>query len=145
MSDGPVTVEFLGEEFRIADRVGLLPMMRFAKLAKSGEDSMSMTGLAAMYDLLEQSIHPDEWPRFEAHADEQHASGDELMKVVGKVIALSSGRPTTRPSDSSDGSPSTSESSADDSVQQVIADLEAKGRPDLALVVQQAQESKASV
>ena len=143
-SDEAVTVEFLGAEFRVADRFGLMPMMRFAKVAQSGADSMSMAGLASMYDLLAQSIHPDDWARFEAHADEQRADGDQLMTLVGKVIALASGRPTSRPSDSSDGSPTTSASSADDSASQVIADMEEKGRPDLALIVQQAQESMAS-
>lgn len=144
MSDERLTIEFLGEDFAIAERVGVLPLMRFAKVAKRGTDSMSMAGLAAMYDLLEQCIDADDWDRFCDHASEQRADGEQLMSVVGDVLSGIAGRPTQRPSDSSDGSPSTSESSVDDSVRQVIADLEAKGRPDLALVVQQAQESRAS-
>lgn len=134
------TVEFEGEEFLVSERVGMMALMKFAKMAQAGVDSMSMLGLATMYDLLEQCIAPEDWDRFCAHADETRADGEQLMMTVGKTIAVLAGRPTTRPSDSSDGSLSTNESSVDDSALRVIADLEEQGRPDLALHVLRAQE-----
>ena len=140
MSDDRLTVEFLGEHFATAEKLGLMPMLRFAKLAKDGIAMSDMNGLAALYDVLEQSIAPDDWERLCEHASTQRAGGQELMQLVADVVGvLSSGRPTSRPSDSSDGSPTMSEKSADDSSSQVIADLEALGRPDLALIVTQAQ------
>ncbi len=137
-------VEFLGERFRTAERIGLMPMMRFAKVAKAGVDSNDLDGLAAMYDLLEQCIADDEWGRFQAHADRKRADGDELMKVVAEVFEVLSARPTSRPSDSSAGPSTTAPNSTDASSSRVIAELEANGRPDLALIVTQAQEARAS-
>ena len=140
----PRRVEFAGESFAIADRIGLMPLMRFAKVAQSGIDTNEMGALAAMLDLLEQSIAPQDWRRFNDHADKVRADGDTLMTVVKEVITALSARPTSRPSDSSDGPPPTNASSAGDSSSQVIDDMERRGRPDLALIVSMAQESRAS-
>jgi hypothetical protein len=137
-------VEFCGERFRMAERVGLMPMMRFAKVAKAGVDSDDLDGLAAMYDLLEQCIADDEWARFQAHADKTRADGDELMRVVKDVFEVLSARPTRRPSGSSDGPQTTEPSSTGDSYSQVIAREEAAGRPDRALILVQAQEARAA-
>lgn len=48
------TVEFKGETYRIAEKVGLAPLIRFGKLAKVGADSADVGALAVMYDVLEQ-------------------------------------------------------------------------------------------
>lgn len=135
------TVDFLGEQFRVAERVGALPIMRFAKAAKSGTDSNDMEGLVALYDLLAQVIHPDDWARFEAHADREHADGDQLLVVVQQALAAVAGRPTGRSSDSSDGPQTIEPSSTDDSSSPVIHRLNEQGRPDLALLVRRRQES----
>lgn len=133
-----LTVPFCGEDFRIADKIGLMPMMRFAKVAQAGVDSADLAGLAAMYDLLEQCLADDEWQRFSDHADKSRADGDELMAVVGKVFEELGKRPTSRSSDSSDGPPPTSErSTAGSSPALRLLD----GRPDLQVAVLRAQEA----
>lgn len=137
-------VIFSGESFRIADRIGLMPLMRFAKVAQSGVDADDMAGLAAMYDLLEQCLADDEWARFQAHADKVRADGDELMALVAEVFEVLSQRPTSRPSDSSDGPPTTSENSADDSSSPVVSRLVTQGRRDLAQIVEQAEMSRSA-
>lgn len=138
------TVTFLGEEFRIADRVSRLAIMRFARLAKQDEVP-EQDALAAMYDLLKQCIHPDEWSRFEGHADEQRADEDDLMRVVQETVALVADRPTSRSSDSSGGPRTIEPSSPDDSsstgADAVIHRFNENGRPDLALLVRKRQES----
>jgi hypothetical protein len=134
------TVEFCGETFHIADKVAALPLMRFAKAAKAGVDSDDLDGLAALYDVLGQCIHPDEWGRFESHADRERADGDQLLEVVQEVFTLLAARPTGRSSDSSGGPRTIEPSSTVDSSSRVIADLNDRGRPDLALVVRKRQE-----
>ena len=47
------TVEFQGETYRIAEKIGLAPLMRFAKLAAASAD-LDAGALAVMYDVLEQ-------------------------------------------------------------------------------------------
>lgn len=134
-------VDFLGEQFKVADKVGALPLMRFAKVARAGVDASELEGLAAMYDLLGQVIHPDDWSRFEDHADRVHADGDQLLGLVQEVFALMAARPTGRSSDSSDGPQTIEPSSTGDSSSPVISRLNDQGRPDLALLVRRHQES----
>lgn len=141
------TVPFCGAEFRVADKVSSLAFMRFAKLAKSGLDTDDMEGMAAVYAMLEQCIHPEDWGRFEAHADTERADGEALLAVIQAAFEVFASRPTGRPSDSSDGpqtttpsSPAVSSSPATEA-DETIREFEAMGRPDLALIVQKRQES----
>lgn len=137
---------FAGESFAVADRIGWMPLMRFAVLAKSGVDTDDMEGLVAVHDLLRSCIAEQDWERFQAHADKIRA-GEELLQVVTEAVALITSRPTSRPSDSSDGPPQTSGPSADGSgspVTSLVERLESQGRPSIAYMVEQAQASRDS-
>lgn len=138
------TIERWGRSFELAPKVGLLPLLRFAHLAKQGMDSTDIEGMDAMYVLLRQCFTAESWAAFEDAATEALADGDELLEVVGAAMTAMTARPTGRPSDSSGGSQTTSTNSAGDSSSPVIDRLVEKGRPDLALIVTQAQASRAS-
>lgn len=141
------TVEFLGDQFRVAERVSSLAVMHFAKVANSGVDTLDLAGLAAMYDLLEQCIHPDDWSTFEAHCNRHRADGEQLFDLVQRMFLVLAARPTGRPSDSSAGPRTIEPSSTADSSSPAIAVIErlnAQQRPDLALLVRKRQESLAS-
>jgi hypothetical protein len=159
------TVEFRGEEYRVAEKVGLAPLMRFAKLAKSGGDSADMGALAVMYDLLDQcfarecsacgetderkliakdpagaccekrEIVTAEFDRFMDRATEEHLDHEEILEVVGKVFEVLSNRPTGRPSASPPGPPTTPENYEDVSSLRAQRRLEEAGRADLAVAV----------
>lgn len=131
---------FEGRTFRLAGKVGLMPLMKFAHLAKQDVDANEMEGLVAIYDLLRSVIADEDWAGFEEHASLMRADGDDLMDVVTQAIEAISARPTDRPSDSSAGPSTTSPSSAESSSSQVIRRLEEQGRPSIALMVQQAEE-----
>lgn len=137
------TVEWFGQDFELADKIGLMPLMRFAHLARAGVDSGDMEGLDAMYVLLKQCFTASAWQRFEDVASEQRAGGDELFGVVTKAIEAMSARPTGRPSGSSGGSQNANMSSAGVSSSPVTGLVE-RGRPDLALLVNRAEEYRAS-
>lgn len=130
-------LEFLGERFKLADRIGLMPMLAFANASKEGLDSDDMSGLAAMYALVrdvvdqtrppkldpatgEQSIDstgepewdgPSDWMRFEKHATLAKAEGEDLMDFISRAMAVVSARPRKRREVSSSSSPRTSEKS----------------------------------
>jgi hypothetical protein len=76
----------------------------------------------------EPAFDESEWNRFERHAINENADGEELMEFVGKAMAVLSARPRKRREISSDGSPQTSERSKADSSSPVT-------RPDLAGLV----------
>lgn len=104
-------VEFMGAEFRMADRVGLMPLLKFAHASAQGLDSNDMEGMAALYAMVRDCIDGDEWVRFERHAIDTKAEADDLMGAVTQVIEALSARPTAPPGDSSAGRRTTSGSS----------------------------------
>jgi hypothetical protein len=137
-------IEFLGRGFTVAAKIGLMPLLRFAKAAKSGLDSSDVEGMAAMHDLLQQCIVDEEWAVFEQHATTQRADDEDLMDFIKRVMAVLSQRPTKRPSDSSTGPQNVRPSYGDALSSRVTSRLEQQGRPDLALIVTEAQEARAS-
>jgi hypothetical protein len=127
-------VAFLGEKFRLAERVSMMPMLAYANASNQGLDSDDMKGLAAMYSLIRSVVHrpplidehgnrrtdpetgerlydESEWQRFSRLAEDELADGEDLMGFVGDAMELLSARPRKRREVSSDGSPLTSEKS----------------------------------
>lgn len=108
-------VEFQGKEFRIADKVGLMPLMEFAYHANSGIDTSDMGAMAAIYEMLKDCIAPVDWDKFRAHAKEVKAGAEELMPVVQQTVELLTARPTSQESGSSSRSQPMSDSLTDTS------------------------------
>ena len=140
--DGAQYVEFMGEQFRIATSVGLMPLLKFSHFATKGIDTGDPHGLAAIYAMLRDCIVEkapkvphlsedrtedqerdwerwqkslEEGDRFDQHATENKAEGEDLMEVVTRTIELLSARPTQRPSNSSPGPQNTSTGSRESS------------------------------
>lgn len=108
----PDTFTFFGEEIRVADEIGLMPIMDFAEAADAGLDAGQMEGLAAIRRMLRDCIEPEDWPRFHATAVSNKADANLLLEVVQTVMEVVTGRPTDRDSDSPSGqSPSSTPSS----------------------------------
>lgn len=119
------TVEFLGRQFRIAEKIGLMPLLKFSAYSDVGVSDPRALG--AMYALLRDCIyrgHPGcgtcadckngadqackdfdrgDWAAFEDHAMDTQADADDLFGVVSKVMELIAGRPTKPPGTSSPG------------------------------------------
>ena len=104
-------VSFMGQEFRMAEKIGLMPLLHLAVASKKGVDAGDMAGLVAMYEVLRDCIDQSEWERFETHAVDTKADADDLQKVVGDVVEMLSARPTGSPSGSSAGRRPTSANS----------------------------------
>ena len=146
------TIEFKGEKFGAEFPVPPMALMEFAHIAAGDVDSSDLQGFAAMYDLLESVIKPEDWGRFRRHAKKSRATDRDLQELVIKVVTGQTDRPTQRPSDSSDGPVSTEQKSesapeplpsAEEPLHaRVIRMHEKAGRPDKALIVLQAQEQQ---
>jgi hypothetical protein len=118
-------VELLGRQFRIAEKVGLMPLLKFASASEmTTEDPRA---LAAIYSLLRDCIYEGspgcgqcgdckadretacksydkgDWAGFENHAMDTKADADELLSVITQVLEVVSGRPTKPPAGSSAG------------------------------------------
>jgi len=99
----PDQFKFCGEVFTIADKIGVIPLGRFAKAAMSGLDTAEMEGMAAMVDMLCDAVVDEDRDRFLQVCTQNRADGDDLMPVVQAVFEVISGRPTRQLSDSSGG------------------------------------------
>jgi hypothetical protein len=131
-------IEFLGAHFRLADNIGMMPLMAFANAQKEGLDSEDLDGMAAMYSLIRDTIDqtrvqaedddgkpaydsvgepiwagPSEWQRFEKHCTTVKADGEELMTFIGKAMGKIAARPRKPRGTSSEPSRRTSEKSKD--------------------------------
>jgi hypothetical protein len=114
MSEGAKTgdtVTVFDVEYLIGNKVGLMPLMKFAYQAKKGLNTDELEGMAAMYELLQDCIHPVDWEQFERDMIAKHADGEDLFAVVGEVIEILSARPTRRRGGSSTGPSTTTGSS----------------------------------
>jgi hypothetical protein len=129
VAEGAVTdsgkVELLGRQFRIAEKIGLMPLLKFASASSmSTEDPRA---LAAVYSMLKDCIYEGspgcgkceactagnesacksydkgDWQDFEDHAMVTKADADELLTVITQVLEVVSGRPTKQPGGSSPG------------------------------------------
>jgi hypothetical protein len=106
-------------EFRLAESIGLMPLLKFAHAAKQGLNSDDMEGLSAMYLLIRSCLDrtrpdpetPSQWELFEEHAIETNADGDDLSSLINRAVQVISSRPPKRRGDSSPSSSPTSESS----------------------------------
>jgi len=125
-------LEFIEQWFRIADDIGAMPLAAFAAASKKGLDSDDMDGM--VYAMIRDVIHrppllddngrqrhdpvtgkplydESEWQRFEQHATDIKATGEELFGFVGDVMAIISARPPQQRAASSRYSPRTSPNS----------------------------------
>jgi hypothetical protein len=136
VTEGVVTesgkVELVGRKFRIAEKIGLMPLLKFASASDmSTEDPRA---LSAVYSMLKDCIYEGrpgcgecerckgdeekgvpgdekmckvydkgDWADFEQHAIETKADADELLAVVNQVLEVISGRPTEPRAGSSSG------------------------------------------
>lgn len=131
---GPDYIEFMGEKFRLAEHVSIMPLAAFAESARRGMDTADMAGLAAMYRVIRSVIHrpplvgadgarvidpvtgrpardESEWHRFEDIADNECEDPDDLMAVVDQAMEVIAARPPKRRATSSATSPATSQRS----------------------------------
>jgi hypothetical protein len=126
------TIEWMGETYKVADKVGHAAYLRFGWLASHGADLENMEALAASWDMLRdvfvirhacgkcdacqaKETCPREdlgdWPRFQDDAYRNKADTEEIMEAITSAMEIITARPTRRPSDSSAGPSTTSTNS----------------------------------
>jgi hypothetical protein len=85
----PLTVTFMGSKYRVADKVGIWPLMQFARAAEAGVSLRDAKGLAALHAMLEDVIHPDDWGQFQDDMIAKKAVDlQAMLDVSGQVVEL---------------------------------------------------------
>ena len=140
-----VTFGYFGKPYRthpeLADDYAMADL---SELIMSVEALDGIAQVAAVKRLLRMLIHPEDFDKVWEAGRANRQTFDDLSELAKGLIAGVTDRPTERPAVSLAGPLSTGTSSEVDSSLRVQRDMEAAGRPDLALVVQEVREHRAS-
>lgn len=101
----------LKRAFRVAEGVGMMPLLRFAHAAKSGMDTDDLEGMAALYTMIRDTVHEADWEAFQDYATVTKAEDEALLEFVSAAIEVISARKAKQRGSSSGTSPRTSERS----------------------------------
>lgn len=105
----PQTFELDGVEFVATGSVSMLDISEFARLAAQGVDSDSPEAVAFLADTFRALLGDQEYHRFREHCRRHDTDAGVLVEILGDLageqVEDETGRPTPRPSDSSDGPP----------------------------------------
>ena len=132
-------VPFLGDTFTPRDQLNSRRLGKFAQLANKG-DMPEMVAMAAINDLIDGVLRPEDMDRFDALCDLHNPDYEALAAFIADVLETMTARPTSRPSVSSDGPTITAAKSTDDSFSRAVEVT--RGRPDLQLMVMMAQKAR---
>lgn len=109
MRDGSKYAEYDKVEYKLADEIGVVPLMRWAAAADLSTDDTGAMG--AMWAILQDLIDPQDFPGWVKHASKNKADAEEVLDFVNVCMEAITGNPTERPASSSDTGPSTSPAS----------------------------------
>jgi hypothetical protein len=111
----PDTFEMLGETFTVRRKPSVVDTMMSAAIVSDEEmsESEKLSRLNVFADkLLRKTLTEESYTRFMAVCDENELSTDVVWSTLQLLVGAAAGRPTERPSDSSDGPLNTSTSSS---------------------------------
>lgn len=81
----PVTFKLMGAEYRLADKVGIWPLMQYARAVETGDtDTGQRRMMASAHAILEDSVHKDDWGRFQE--DMITKKMDDILLVLDAVM-----------------------------------------------------------
>lgn len=135
---------YFGKTVRVHPDLSDLALIEFMESAVAIESMGAGEAMGSVSKMLRSLVHPEDFDVFWKAARANRQTIEDLTTLAEALIESVADRPTVRPSGSSDGPLSTGASSPVVSSSPVVRDLEAKGRPDLALVVVQTQEHLAA-
>ena len=95
---------YMGETYRLDSKMGVWPLLQFARAAESGWRNDDMRGLAAIHAFLQDVMLPEDWPRFQDDMiAKKMADVAGLLEVVRKAVDESLAAMATAESDSQAG------------------------------------------
>lgn len=82
----PATFKLMGAEYKLADKVGIWPLMQYARALEAGDNELgNRKAMASAHAILEDSIHPDDWGRFQE--DMISKKMDDILMVLDAVMS----------------------------------------------------------
>lgn len=102
-----LSFELDGVEFVAENEMSILDATEFARLATAGVDSESPAGAAMISEIFIAILGDKGYQRLRTHTRAHHTDPKVIVAIIGDLMEDLSARPTSAPSDSSDGQTST--------------------------------------
>lgn len=81
------TFTYMGDTYRLDTKMGVWPLLQFARAAQSGFTNNDSRGLAAIHAFLQDVMDPRDWGRFqEDMIAKKMADINGLLEVVRKAV-----------------------------------------------------------
>lgn len=81
------TFTYMGSEYRLDSKMGVWPLLQFARAAESGWRNDDVRGLAAIHAFLQDVMLPEDWGRFqEDMIAKKMADLEGLLTCVRKAV-----------------------------------------------------------
>ena len=96
--DGKLTREVVSQDFRLADDVGVMPLMEWVAAADNGGENAK--SLVAIFHVLEDTVHEDDWDEFRQFGRKNKAVAQDFGDFINAALEALAGRPTEEPSGS---------------------------------------------
>jgi hypothetical protein len=88
-----------GKFFKVDTEQGLMPLMEWAA-ANDSADPQNGPQLAALFYMLRDIVHPDDWDEFRAHSKAAKAKGQDFLKFQEAAAEVIAAVPTEQPDNS---------------------------------------------
>lgn len=85
-----------GKLFKVDTEQGLMPLMEWAA-ANDTADPQNGPQLAALFYMLRDIVHPDDWDEFRVHAKANKAKGQDFLKFQEAAAEVIAAVPTEQP------------------------------------------------
>lgn len=87
------------QEFRLADEVGVMPLMEWVAAAEGNQNETGKS-LVAIFHVLEDTVHEDEWDEFREYGRENKIQAKPYGDFINAALEAIAGRPTEESSGS---------------------------------------------
>lgn len=82
------SITFMGESYKVAAKIGVWPLMQFARAAEAGVNMTDHRGLAAFHAQMQDVIHEDDWGRFQEDMIMKKVDMEELLECARQAVEI---------------------------------------------------------
>lgn len=99
IADGEITVPVAGRRFRVAESMGLMPLLEWAAVSEE-IDVDNQAQLASLFRLLKDLVDERDWAEFRKYTREEKCNDEDFVGFVNAAIEAIAARPTEEPASS---------------------------------------------
>lgn len=95
-ADGDLKAQIAGRYFRVAETIGLMPLMEWAA-SQDSVDGSNQTQLAGLFRVVKDLVAPEDWDEFKVFTRDKKCTDTDFVAFVNAAIEAIAARPTEEP------------------------------------------------